>query len=118
MGAFAIKLVTASLLLASSYTALQLMFNCTPTIEVLFPILIQAKQTGYFPDGMPLRGAYIGSQAFDNKMSGLVGFFSQLADGKDEASRRFSLWFLAQLPPITVFMLWEAGKGQSVFTKM
>ena len=98
MGAFAIKLVTASLLLATSYTAFQLMFTSAPTTEKLFPAVIKAKQTGFFPDGMPLRSAYIGSQAFDSKMSSLVGFFSQLVDGKDEASRRFSLWFLSQLP--------------------
>ncbi|KIP02314.1 hypothetical protein PHLGIDRAFT_130803 [Phlebiopsis gigantea 11061_1 CR5-6] len=118
MGVFAIKLVTASLLLASSYTAFQLMFKSAPITEILFPTMATAKQNGFFPEGMPLRNAYIGSQAFDSQMTTLVGFFSQLADGKDEASRRFSLWFLAQLPPITVFMLWEAGKGQSMLTKI
>ena len=118
MGVFTIKLVTASLLLASSYTAFHIILNCAPTRELLFPVIRTAKETGYFPDGMPLRRSYIGSQAFDDKMSSLVGIFSQMADGTDEASRRFSLWFLSQLPPITVFMLWEAGKGHSIFTRM
>lgn len=100
-----------------SWVAIVLIFLIPPSSQILFPAFTFARQTGAYPDGLPLRRRYTGISVLDFVFTGLAGFFSAAVDGKDEATYLFCLWFLPQLCGILTFCYWEAGRAQTFFTK-
>lgn len=107
------KALATGLLLAICLGGVQLMFNCEATREELLPLLAPVKATGLTPHGMPVRRYYTGVGLVDDILVGIVGFFSLLVDGEDEATHRFSSWFLPQLSPLLVHMYWETTRSKS-----
>lgn len=106
---------SATALLASIWLlAVVLIFMIPSFTQVLAPAFEQARQTGMFPDGVPVRTQWIGNAVLDFVFTGLAGFFSATVDGKDEATRRFFQWFCPQLLGPLVFCYWEAGRGRGL----
>ena len=102
---------------AISCLAVILIFLIPPSSQILFPAFTLARQTGSYPDGLPLRRSYTGITVLDFVFTGLAGFFSAAVDGKDEATCLFCLWFLPQLSGILTFCYWEAGRAKTFFTR-
>lgn len=110
---------TATILFASiSCLAIILIFVIPPSSKILFPAFDQVRATGAYPDGVPIRREYTGNVILDFIFTGLAGFFSAAVDGKDEATRRFCLWFLPQLCGVLVFCYWEAGRAKGSLVKL
>ena len=112
------KLPTILLLLGTSVSAFYLLFAHPLSKKFLFPVLTRTKLSGVFPDGLHLRRSYTGYRGVDQGLSGIVGCFSLIVDGRDELTWRFGTWFLPQLAPILIFMFWEAGKANNLLLRM
>lgn len=106
------------LLLATSLVGARFIFGSIASTQHLFPVLERAKQSGSFPDGLPLRQKYTSLPPVDALLTGIVGCFSLLVDGQDEAAHRFALWFLPQLSVLLAFMYWEAGRTRSFLVRL
>ncbi|KAI0681857.1 hypothetical protein BC835DRAFT_1425164 [Cytidiella melzeri] len=81
-----------------------------PSTRALFPAFAQVRETGFYPDGLPVRRTYTGVYILDEVFTGLAGLFSAASDGRDPATHMFCLWFLPQLCAVLVFIYWEAGR--------
>ena len=99
------------LFLATSCLAIYLIFLIPPSSKVLFPTFDYVHEHGQYPDGVPVEREYTGIGWLDHTLTGLGGFFSAAVDGKDEATRLFTVWFVAQLSVVLVFAFWESGRA-------
>lgn len=118
MGTWLGKGLATVLLAATSYAGVRLMFQSETSLSAMIPMLTMAKKTGLMPDGEPVRTYYTGVEVLDDILTGLVVFFTLLMDGHDDASHRFSLWFLPQIAPLMVHMYWETTKRRSPFARI
>lgn len=105
-------------LAAISTLAVILIFLIPPSSLTLVPAAAYAWQTGFYPDGFPLRRKYTGFAPMDLVLMIYGGAFSAATDGNDEATHRFCLWFLPQLCSLLVFTYWEAGRAKQGFAKL
>ena len=101
-----------------AFTAILLIFVIPPSSQTLIPAFYRAWETGFYPDGLPLRRSYIGITIVDLIFMAYGGFFGAAVDGNDEATHRFCLWFLPQLCTLLVFAYWEAGRAKSGLIKL
>ena len=93
--------------------AMIMIYLIPPSSQVLFPAFAQVRETGFYPDGLPVRRTYTGIYVIDEMCTGLAGLFSAASDGRDFATHLFCLWFLPQLCAVLTFIYWEAGKVDS-----
>ncbi len=106
------KSITHTLLLLfalATYT----IYLTPPSLHVLFPAFAHVRETGFYPDGLPVRRRYTGVYVLDEMATGLAGLFSAASDGRDMATWAFCVWFMPQLCGVLVFIYWEAGKVAS-----
>ena len=101
----------SALFVATSCLAIYLIFLIPPSADVLFPTFDHVHAHGEYPDGLPIERVYTGNAVLDHILTGLAGFFSLAVDGKDEATRLFTMWFIVQLAGVLVFSFWESGRA-------
>lgn len=118
MGTFATRLFTSALLLANAFLAVKFMYRSRSATEELVPFTYRVRQSGSYPDGVPVRQNYTGIPAIDLRLAAFAALFGLLVDGKDPATHSFALWFLPQMLPLLVFMFWEGGKARSIFARL
>ncbi|KAI0340994.1 hypothetical protein BDW22DRAFT_1430626 [Trametopsis cervina] len=101
------------LLAAAFVAAFTMIYLIPPSSQILFVAFAQVRETGFYPDGLPVRRQYTGVYLLDEMFTGLAGLFSAASDGRDPATHLFCLWFLPQLCGVLVFIYWEAGKAET-----
>ena len=105
-------------LLAATSVLAVIQIYLIPPSQTLFAAFAVVRKTGLYPDGLVVRRRYIGVSALDEIFTGLAGFFSAAADGRDTATHLFCLWFLPQLCGLLVFLYWEAGKAEKGLVRL